>query len=188
MRVPEGPSGSVWPDRVPPLTVATLCHSGDTPSWDHLGSGDMAMVMVAPQVAPLKMVEGQGASRGWADLINQAGSGWRVAGRPRPQGGGHWGHTQQTGRDHSSALPCCRTASPPAPAQPPGPGPCGHCASVQPEHPETPGTAPGRAESRGGTRGHSREWGRRGAARGAPPASCHPQPFAAPSPQLAALV
>lgn len=82
-----------------------------------------------------------------------------MAERPHPQSGGHWGHTQQTGRDHSSALPCChpggegRRRLPPSPHSPPARGRAGTARLYSRDPPETPGTAPGRAESRGRTRG-----------------------------------
>lgn len=120
-----------------------------------------------------------------------------MAGRPRPQGGGHRGHRQQTGRDHSSALPCCHPGgggrgqdggSPrPSTAPPPGavrtPRVCTAGPPRDPRH--RPGAGREQGRDKGGTAGDGGAVRQRG---GHLRPLATPQPSAAPSPQLAALV
>lgn len=154
------------------------------------------MVMVAPRVAPAKVMEGQGASRDRADLMNQAGSGWGwwwqkdLTRRAGDIGDTHSKRGEITALLYHVVTPAGREdGGSPRPHTAPRPGAVRAlrvCTAGTPPRPPAPPRGGQRAGA--GQGGHSRGWGCRGAARRAPPASCRPQPSATPSPGMAALV
>lgn len=178
---------------LPSLTTAPRHARGrhgpeGTPPW---GSGDRGIEVVAPAVSPWRWPRGHQRE----PVPSRAGCGGGT--RALSLEGGHWlcpmwGHRQQTGGGHSSALPW----SPPRPSAAPPvhrDGMGGHLlrhlhvlyiyTAGPPPAPASPRVWGG-SEEPWGQAGHvARKWGCSGAARGSP-ASCCPPNLYAPPPAL----